>query len=235
MRTSINLITYVSAIQFALISCSSQNAAPTSNTQINTTPAAIPVKTSTSNTKYVYPPQAISNYIDVCTKGGGTKKSCSCFISKAQNIYPLETLIKINNDSAGGKPYPKDIDGIIKSCDDKVAVVPETKTPVVSTQQNSASSIASQCSQLSPIVFTNPPPSIGDSAFNFYKEQVNKLQQISISDPKLKAIQARLIERYQYAAGMSDPLNKDRAKKMQNYSFNDDLSTLKDFAALCRN
>jgi hypothetical protein len=48
-----SFIIYVSAIQFALISCSSQNAAPTSNTQINTTPAAIPVKTSTSNTNYV--------------------------------------------------------------------------------------------------------------------------------------------------------------------------------------
>lgn len=235
MSTSINLIIYVSAIQFALISCSSQNAAPISNTQISTTPAAILVKTSTSNTKYVYPPQAISNYVDVCTRAGDTKKSCNCVISKAQDIYPLEKLVQISNDSALGKTPPKDIDQIYKSCQEKVAVVPETKTPVVSTQQNSASSIASQCSQLSPIVFTNPPPSSGDSAFNFYKEQVNKLQQISISDPKLKAIQARLIERYQYAAGMSDPLNKDRAKKMQNYSFNDDLSTLKDFAALCRN
>jgi hypothetical protein len=232
MRTSINLIIYIFAIQFVLTSCSSQNAASTSNIPINTTPVAAPVNTSTSNTKYVYPPEAISSYIDVCTKGGGTNKSCSCFISKAQNIYPLEKLVKINNDSAGGKSYPRDIDEIIKSCNDKVAVAPEKKTSVVSIKQNSASSIASQCSQMSPIVFTNPPN--GDSAFNFYKEQTNKLQQISISDPKLKAIQARLIERYQYAAGMSDPLNKERAKKMQNYSFNDDLSTLKDFAALCR-
>jgi hypothetical protein len=76
--------------------------------------------TNATETKYVYPPESISNYVDVCTKGGGTKKACDCFISKAQDIYPLDKLIQINNDSSAGKPNPKDIDGILKSCQEGV-------------------------------------------------------------------------------------------------------------------
>ncbi len=88
-----------------------------SNTQLQQTP-------TTTKTKYVYPPEAISDYVDLCTKGGSTPKECSCFISKAQDIYPLDKLIQINNDSSAGKPNPKDIDEILKSCQEKVAVVP---------------------------------------------------------------------------------------------------------------
>jgi hypothetical protein len=39
----------------------------------------------------------------------------------------LEKLIQINKDSSAGKPYPKDIDEILKSCQEKKAVVPEVK------------------------------------------------------------------------------------------------------------
>ena len=102
-----------------MISC--QQSQP-SNTQVQPPPA----------TKYVYPPEAISNYVDVCTKKGEvTKQSCNCFISKAQDLYPLDKLIQINNDVSVGKRYPKNIDDILTSCEEKVAVVPAVKTSVV--------------------------------------------------------------------------------------------------------
>lgn len=116
-----------------MISCQQSQPSTPSTTQIQqTTPtppvvAAKPVPNTATKIKYVYPPEAISNYVDVCTKGGGTKKSCNCFISKAQDIYPLDKLIQINNDSSVGKPYPKNIDDILNSCKEKVAVVPEVK------------------------------------------------------------------------------------------------------------
>ena len=49
------------------------------------TSSSSPVFTTTTKIAK-YPPEAIANYIDVCTKGGVSKKSCGCFIEKAQNV-----------------------------------------------------------------------------------------------------------------------------------------------------
>jgi hypothetical protein len=80
------------------------------------TPSLLPVTTTTTAAIAKYPPEAIANYIDVCTKGGVSKKSCGCFIEKAQNIYPLDELIKINN--SGTEP-PAKIKEMLSTCDDK--------------------------------------------------------------------------------------------------------------------
>ena len=105
-----------------IISC--QQSPPSTIQVLKTTNAAA--------TKYVYPPEAISNYVDVCTKAGETKESCNCFITKAQDAYPLEKLVQLNNENARGKVLPKEIDTIYKSCQEKVAVVPEIKTSSLS-------------------------------------------------------------------------------------------------------
>lgn len=80
------------------------------------TPSLLPVTTTTTAAIARYPPEAIANYIDVCTRGGSSKKSCGCFIEKAQNVYPLNELIKINN--SGAMP-PAKIKEILTVCDDK--------------------------------------------------------------------------------------------------------------------
>lgn len=81
------------------------------------TPSSLPVTTTTTTAAIAkYPPEAIANYIDVCTKGGVSKKSCGCFIEKAQNVYPLDELIKINN---SGTETPAKIKEILAACDDK--------------------------------------------------------------------------------------------------------------------
>jgi len=135
-----------------MISCQQSQPSTTQVQQPTPTPPVVaPTKTvppPATKIKYVYPPEAINNYVDVCMKGGGTKKSCNCFISKAQDIYPLDKLIQINNDSSVGKPYPKDIDEILKSCQEKVAVVPEVKpaAPAVTPVQKSSAPEVSEVS-----------------------------------------------------------------------------------------
>jgi len=95
-------------------------------------------------------------------------------------------------------------------------------------------SIESQCSQIIPIIFTNPPVdrSVG-SAVNFYKDQENKIQKITVNDPQLKVIQTKLVTRYQAAAELAGGnLSKVTPKKLQQ-SFADDLSVMQEFVKVC--
>jgi len=98
------------------------------------TPSSLPVTTTTTTTAAIakYPPEAIANYIDVCTKGGVSKKSCGCFIEKAQNVYPLDELIKINN---SGTETPAKIKEMLSTCDDKpkASVVKASVAPAIKT------------------------------------------------------------------------------------------------------
>jgi hypothetical protein len=95
-------------------------------------------------------------------------------------------------------------------------------------------SLESQCSQISPIVFTNPPPFTGKNSSNvdFYKEKADKLQQITVNDPKLKAIQTRLIDSSRNAAEVTGNPTKVTAQKLQK-SFADDLALLQEFVNVC--
>jgi hypothetical protein len=101
----------VIVIALLVTSCTSQV-----KPQASITPSSLPVTTTTTAALAKYPPEAIANYIDVCTKGGVSKKSCGCFIEKAQNVYPLDELIKINN---SGTETPAKINEILAACDDK--------------------------------------------------------------------------------------------------------------------
>lgn len=64
----------------------------------------------------LYPKEAIDNYIDVCKKGGATQESCSCFINKAQDIFTLDELVKINKEVSNGGETPEKIETILKQC-----------------------------------------------------------------------------------------------------------------------
>lgn len=64
----------------------------------------------------LYPKEAIDNYIDVCKKGGATQESCSCFINKAQDIFTLDELVKINKEVSNGGGNPEKIETILKQC-----------------------------------------------------------------------------------------------------------------------
>lgn len=116
------------------------------------TSSSSPVFTTTTKIAK-YPPEAIANYIDVCTKGGVSKKSCGCFIEKAQNVYPLDELIKINN--SGTEP-PAKIKEILSTCDDKPkasvveASIAPTLAPAIKITNTKPNIVASDAQKLAP-------------------------------------------------------------------------------------
>jgi hypothetical protein len=77
---------------------------------------------STTNTQTVepvrnsYPLSAIINYTDVCEKGGSTRESCSCFINKAQDVFTLDELVKINKEVSNGGKNPEKVETILAQC-----------------------------------------------------------------------------------------------------------------------
>lgn len=117
------------------------------------TPSSLPVTTTTTAAIAKYPPEAIANYIDVCTKGGVSKKSCGCFIEKAQNVYPLDELIKINN--SGTEP-PAKIKEMLSTCDDKPkasvveASIAPTLAPAIKITNTKPNIVASDAQKLAP-------------------------------------------------------------------------------------
>jgi hypothetical protein len=64
-----------------------------------------------------YPASAKFNYIDVCKKGGGTQESCSCFINKAQDVFTLDELVKINKEVSSGEKNPEKVETILTQCE----------------------------------------------------------------------------------------------------------------------
>jgi hypothetical protein len=138
-------------IALLVTSCTSQV-----KPQASITPSSLPVPTITtaSNKIAKYPPEAIANYIDVCTKGGVSKKSCGCFIEKAQNVYPLDELIKINN---SGTETPAKIKEMLSTCDDKpkASVVKASVAPTLAPATKIANTKTTP-QNLAPIVSTTP-------------------------------------------------------------------------------
>jgi len=114
--------------------------------------SAIPVVVNKVNGKNVYPPEAIVNYMDVCTKAGGVKEECKCFITKAQDFYTLDELIKINRDVSSGKSNPEKISSITSQCEKqkpkKVVAEKETKPVITTTYSKQAEDNTNLCSDL---------------------------------------------------------------------------------------
>lgn len=100
--------------QPTLISPSPIPTQPVSKTTKKVT-KTLPINVST--TKYVYPSEAIANYVDVCTKAGGMKGSCTCFIEKVQNNYALDELVRLNQEIAKGAKPPKSLIKINEQCE----------------------------------------------------------------------------------------------------------------------
>jgi len=141
-------------------------------------------QTATTKGKNLYPPDSIANYLDVCSKSGNSKAYCNCSINKAQDLYPLNEFSEAYALAASGKKSEK-MDKVVSNCTFK--------------QTNTSESLRSQCSQLKTIFLTNPPIFTGyyPPVINFYKEQVSKVQKLTIKDSQLKANQAKWVNVFQ--------------------------------------
>ena len=114
-------------LAFLMIGCSnpidsitaliSPSPIPTQSVSTTTKKVTKTLPINVSTTKYVYPSEAIANYVDVCTKAGGMKGSCTCFIEKVQNNYALDELVRLNQEIAKGAKPPKSLIKINEQCE----------------------------------------------------------------------------------------------------------------------
>jgi len=192
------------------------------------TTVSVPVsQTATTKGKNLYPPDAIANYLDVCGKSGNSKAYCNCSINKAQDLYPLNEFSEAYALAASGKKSEK-MDKVVSNCTFK--------------QTNTSESLRSQCSQLRTIFFTRPPfftDEYDPPFINFYKEQVSKVQKLTIKDPQLKANQAKWVNVFQKFLNVNVKLaeigrnNPSLAKKLSEEFDSGMGPALDEFSKIC--
>jgi predicted small lipoprotein YifL len=96
-----------------------EQTAPETSPQSNPTTTA-PVEPSSpgNNSRYkeLYPPEAIAQYVDVCTAAGDSDFFCNCFVIKAQEHYTLAELVELSNNAHPSKPIPSKVKTIAEFC-----------------------------------------------------------------------------------------------------------------------
>ena len=94
-----------------------EQADPASTTPVNSESTA-PVETSPQNSRYkeLYPPEAIAQYVDVCTAAGDSDFFCNCFVIKAQEHYTLSELVELSKNAHPSKPIPSKVKTIAEFC-----------------------------------------------------------------------------------------------------------------------
>jgi hypothetical protein len=92
---------------------------PTAVTQANpatTVPTDATPQNSNRRYKELYPPEAIAQYVDVCTAAGDSEFFCNCFVIKAQEYYTLAELVELSKNAHPSKPIPSKVKSIAEFC-----------------------------------------------------------------------------------------------------------------------
>jgi hypothetical protein len=84
---------------------------------------------SKSRYKELYPPEAIAQYVDVCTAAGDSEFFCNCFVIKAQEYYTLAELVELSKTAHPDKPIPSKVKSIAEFCLPDQAVPPAYPDP----------------------------------------------------------------------------------------------------------